>query len=181
MWEARVSRSDSLNSLAVSRTNSGFSYTEIAEEPSSRPSEVCEPAGERHDTHTNNGDSYPDWESERTAPSDQPLSSQGQDSDAGENERVRVADIIRRLTSGKHRAQNSLMCCSDDNDHEQPVVTSPRLRGRQAYINLLTQMEHDRQRELGRVADCQAVSRFPHRGRIQVKLFAFKPFIYAKI
>ncbi|RVW75561.1 hypothetical protein CK203_056474 [Vitis vinifera] len=53
------------------------------------------------------------------------------------------------------------MCCSDDNDHEQPVVTSPRLRGRQAYINLLTQMEHDRQRELGRVADCQAVSRFP--------------------
>lgn len=181
MWEARVSRSDSLNSLAVSRTNSGFSYTEIAEEPSSRPSEVCEPAGERHDTHTNNGDSYPDWESERTAPSDQPLSSQGQDSDAGENERVRVADIIRRLTSGKHRAQNSLMCCSDDNDHEQPVVTSPRLRGRQAYINLLAQMEHDRQRELGRVADCQAVSRFPHRGRIQVKLFAFKPFIYAKI
>ncbi|XP_034675180.1 uncharacterized protein LOC117906208 isoform X2 [Vitis riparia] len=170
MWEARVSRSDSLNSLAVSRTNSGFSYTEIAEEPSSRPSEVCEPAGERYDTHTNNGDSYPDWDSERTAPSDQPLSSQGQDSDAGENERVRVADIIRRLTSGKHRAQNSLMCCSDDNDHEQPVVTSPRLRGRQAYINLLTQMEHDRQRELGRVADCQAVSRFPHRGRIQSML-----------
>lgn len=154
IWEARVSGSDGLTSPAASSTHSGVSCSDIAEEASSRPA----------DARANTGDSFPDWESDRIAPSDRPSSSHGQDSDNGENERVRVADIIRRLTS-----QNA--SSSDDNDHEQLVITSPRFRGRQALIDLLLHIEHERQGELDRLADSQPVSRFNHRGRIQVEPF----------
>jgi hypothetical protein len=49
------------------------------------------------------------------------------------------------------------------------VVNPPKIRGRQAFNDLLLQMEQERHRELGWLGECQAVSKFSQRGRIQVK------------
>ncbi|KAK7329394.1 hypothetical protein VNO77_23560 [Canavalia gladiata] len=47
------------------------------------------------------------------------------------------------------------------------VTSSPRIRGRQAYNDLLMQMEHDRHGELKNLAQRGTVSKFTQRGRIQ--------------
>lgn len=49
------------------------------------------------------------------------------------------------------------------------VVCSPRIRGRQAFTDLLMQIERDRHGELDKLVSRRAVSRFSQRGRIQVK------------
>ncbi|KAI3455764.1 hypothetical protein Pfo_012427 [Paulownia fortunei] len=125
---------------------------------------------------TNEDDSFGDWESDRTAFSGPP-SSRGQDSDAVESERLRVADIIRKLTEDRFNDVGSdspprVRTLSDQPEQRclSPVVSSPRIRGRQAYNDLLMQMERDRHKELEGLVGRKAVSKFSHRGRIQALL-----------
>lgn len=165
----------------------------------SNRSTICdESVDERFDTPSMmTEDSFMDWESDRTASG--PASVQGgrDSTDGGESERLRVADVIRKLTS-ENQMQGCLMswkseqgtsvsphpcepCPSlprlrtvlSDQIGDQrgcllsPVVSSPRLRGRQAFNDLLMQLERDRLRELDGLVERRAVSRFSHRGRIQ--------------
>ncbi|XP_058735638.1 uncharacterized protein LOC131607678 [Vicia villosa] len=104
-------------------------------------------------------------------------------SDAGESDKNKVADIIKKL-SIKNQKQ------SDENDHESsnsgtgsPCVSTPkqlserrcfgkvtcypRIRGRQAFNDLIMQFESDRHGELNNLAEQGAVSKFTQRGRIQ--------------
>ncbi|KAL0897013.1 hypothetical protein Bca101_080974 [Brassica carinata] len=46
----------------------------------------------------------------------------------------------------------------------------PRLRGRQAFTDLLTRLERERHRELESLLERNAVSKFPQRGRLQSML-----------
>ncbi|KAK6129423.1 hypothetical protein DH2020_036834 [Rehmannia glutinosa] len=121
---------------------------------------------------TNEDDPFGDWESDRTAFS-APTSS-----DASEMERLRVADIIRKLTEDRFsdvgcdsppRVRTSSSDQSEQRCHS-PVVCSPRIRGRQAYNDLLMQMGRDRQKELEGLVGRKPVSKFSHRGRIQALL-----------
>ncbi|XP_042028445.1 uncharacterized protein LOC121775429 [Salvia splendens] len=112
-----------------------------------------------------------DWESDRTVPSGR-SSIRGRMSDVTENDRLRVSDIIRRLTP------NEACCASPPRtrtslDHADPrPKTSPalRIRGRQVYLDLLTRRERDQRREIHAVKARKSVSKFPHCGRIQAVL-----------
>ncbi|XP_050232748.1 uncharacterized protein LOC126681277 [Mercurialis annua] len=176
IWEARMSqpaikiersnsfKNNSNSTPTTSRTASTSSYNEIPsssiEEPP-RNSDITDSAP--------NEDALADLES--TAQS----SVNSRNSDAGESERVRVSDIIRRLTSDSgsdHEQASSISCASDQPELRafSQIVNSPKIRGRQAYNDLLYQMEQDRQRELESLSGKQSVSRFPQRGRIQAML-----------
>jgi len=202
IWEKRLNRLNGLKlnsatSPSPSRSTSGFSCNEngsSVEEPSSAE-EAGDSARERYDAQPND-DQFADWESDRTALSDAPSSSQGRKSDAGENEKVRVADIIKRLASA-YQTPSPITSGNDDNDHghghssvqaspsrersslhEQTeqrvfsqVISSPRIRGRQAFTDLLMHLERDRHRELETLVERRPVSRFTQRGRIQVNYF----------
>ncbi|GAV75054.1 zf-C3HC4_3 domain-containing protein, partial [Cephalotus follicularis] len=197
MWEARLNRSNSMNmnvngGISGSRTSSSLSYTENAsfvDEPSKGTFDNTDSADETYDTKTNNEDSLMDWESQsdRTSVSEPPPSIHGRNSDdlESENERVRVADIIRKLTSasednndqemgnGSPRERRPSSSSSDQGGDQRglsQVVSLPRIRGRQAFAHLLLQMERDRHRELDSLVQRQAVSRFSQRGRIQSML-----------
>ncbi|GAV92522.1 hypothetical protein CFOL_v3_35901, partial [Cephalotus follicularis] len=197
MWEARLNRSNSMNmnvngGISGSRTSSSLSYTENAsfvDEPSKGTFDNTDSADETYDTKTNNEDSLMDWESQsdRTTVSEPPPSIHGRNSDdlESENERVRVADIIRKLTSasednndqemgnGSPRERRPSSSSSDQGGDQRglsQVVSLPRIRGRQAFAHLLLQMERDRHRELDSLVQRQAVSRFSQRGRIQSML-----------
>lgn len=195
MWERRLNRSNSLNNTlnpvsTSSRTSSGVSNNDSE---ASRESEMVDSADERDEARTNNEDSFVDWESQsdKTAHSEPPTSRY---SDAGESEKVRIADIIKRLTSAsddvndhdpgtsqcespsRERRHSPVM---DQGEPREPqrenksfsrVICSPKIRGRQAFADLLMQLERDRHRELDALAERQAVSRFTHRGRIQAML-----------
>lgn len=124
-------------------------------------------------------DPFGDWEPARTAFS-APASSRGRDSDATESERLRVADIIKKLTDDRlndvggcespprARTPSPLDQLQTEQRCSAPVLSSPRIRGRQAYNDVLMQMERDRQKELQGLVGRKAVSKFSHRGRIQV-------------
>ncbi|GMH31031.1 hypothetical protein Nepgr_032874 [Nepenthes gracilis] len=128
---------------------------------------------------------FGDWESDRTANSDQVSLTRvagEQISDGGERERITVADIIR-----KWKSMVVSKGSSDGNEYDQPAAPtplerlrigaadnggeerlfSPRLRGRQAIIDLFMRMERDRRKEIEGLAARQAVSKFQQRGRIQ--------------
>ncbi|CAN4087106.1 unnamed protein product [Withania somnifera] len=119
-------------------------------------------------------ESFGDWESDKTDMS--------KDSDVKESERLGVADIIKKLKydNGNAVAVNggSLPRVRTTRDHSEqqrgnfsPVVSSPRfIRGRQAFNDLLLQMERYRQRELEGLVERKAVSKFQQRGRIQALL-----------
>ncbi|KAF5742394.1 RING/U-box superfamily protein [Tripterygium wilfordii] len=174
MWEARLHRSN-----IIKRPSSG------TEEPS-RTHETFDSADERLETRTNNDESLTEWESQsdRTAQSEPPTLLQSRSSDAGESERVvRIADIIRRLADRKDNEQHSISACnspsrwlSSGSDQTEvrgaltQIVCSPKIRGRQAFNDLLIQMERDRQQELCTLGERQVVSRFTQRGRIQSML-----------
>lgn len=193
IWEARLNRSNSMNNNLNPVSSSSTSSTGISNnenvEGHSRECEMGDYVDERYETLHNHEDSFADWEShsDRTAQSEPPSLSQGRNPDEGERERVRIADIIKKLASA-----------NDDNDHEpgtnvcepparerkhspgadngeqreqrnlSQVINSPKIRGRQAFADLLMQLERDRHRELDSLVERQVVSRFSHRGRIQV-------------
>lgn len=175
------------------QSNRSEAFDELVDERFDTPSMMTE-------------DSFMDWESDRTVLSGSPSVQGGRDStDGGESERVRVADVIRKLTSENQmqgclvswkNEQGSSVSSSFASPHpcepslprlrtvvsdqigeqrgcfSSPVVSSPRLRGRQAFNDLLMQLERDRHRELDRLVERRAVSKFSHRGRIQVGLFS---------
>lgn len=102
--------------------------------------------------------------------------------DAGEKERegVRVMDIIRKLSNDSEvMTNNENGSSSSNNDNNKEVQTtearcypqvacSPRIRGRQALADLLVLMTREREKELASILDRHCVSKFTHRGRIQV-------------
>ncbi|KAL3827715.1 hypothetical protein ACJIZ3_016517 [Penstemon smallii] len=126
---------------------------------------------------TNEDDTFGDWESDKTALSGSP-SSRGRDSDATEKERLRVSDIIKKLT--EERLNDNTNCdystprvkTSTESETRcfSPSVSSPRIRGRQAFNDLLMQMERERHNELEGLVARRAVSKFSQRGRIQALL-----------
>ncbi|KAF8111849.1 hypothetical protein N665_0072s0060 [Sinapis alba] len=92
----------------------------------------------------------------------------------------RVADLIRRLSNeaklisggGLSTIRTPRPCISSWSSSEKssfPMVT-PRIRGRQAFTDLLMHMERDRHRELDSLLERNAVSRFTQRGRLQSML-----------
>ncbi|CAH2078465.1 unnamed protein product [Thlaspi arvense] len=101
--------------------------------------------------------------------------------DSGDKERegVRVMDIIRKLSSDPETSSNNDNG-SSGNDNSKEVQTetkcfpqvacSPRIRGRQAFADLLVQMTRDREKELASLSDRHSVSKFTHRRRIQSTL-----------
>ncbi|KAL1537524.1 RING-type E3 ubiquitin transferase [Salvia divinorum] len=112
-----------------------------------------------------------DWESDRTVLSGR-SSIRGRDSDATESERLRVSDIIRKLTPNEAGfVSPPRSWTSIDNTDPRPMPSpAPRIRGRQAYLDLLARRERDRRREIDAVHARKSVSKFPHRGRIQAVL-----------
>lgn len=143
----------------------------------------------RSEIHTNDdSSSIGGWESDRT-PRSGPPSVRGIDSDATEKERIRVADIIRKLSSstgdenhdrepsingGNEAALLPRIRTSSDHQPEQlrcftPVLNSPRIiRGRLAFNSFIMQVERERGRELEGLVERKAVSKFQQKGRIQV-------------
>ncbi|CAN6889200.1 unnamed protein product [Brassica oleracea] len=106
------------------------------------------------------------------------MESHGSVSDSG-----RVADLIRRLSNEKKLIAGGgglstiktprpyISSCSSSEKSSFPMVScSPRLRGRQAFTDLLMRMERDRHRELDSLHQRNAVSRFTQRGRLQSML-----------
>ena len=94
----------------------------------------------------------------------------------------RVADLIRRLSKeakvisggGLSTIRTPRPCVSSWSSSEKssfPMVT-PRIRGRQAFTDLLMHMERDRHRELDSLLERNAVSRFTQRGRLQVNIYS---------
>lgn len=196
IWEARMNRSNSINAsqsqgISSSRTSSGLSNVESApsNEEAARGSEVGESLDEKDNNQKSNGDAMRERESQSdvTIQSQSPCASHGRAS-LGESERPRVADIVRRLTSGSddcsdHEQGNSVnesptrerkQSSAPDQVEQRcapPVITTgARIRGRQAFTDLLMQIERDRNRELESLAGRQAVSKFSQRGRLQATL-----------
>ncbi|KAK3002172.1 hypothetical protein RJ639_020833 [Escallonia herrerae] len=192
-WRDFEAEAKNLNSPVSSRSNSGSTFTENTSfvEMAHRGNDVIEYVGdERNGTPTVIEEyAFGDWESDRTVPSGTP-SSRGRDSDAAESERLRVTDIIKKLSSANAGGGNDNNDCEQrqavGNDEvlprvrtptDQPekrglraVASSPRIRGRQAFSDLLMQMERDRIRELEGLVERKAVSGFSHKGRIQALL-----------
>ncbi|OIT33120.1 PREDICTED: uncharacterized protein LOC109206413 [Nicotiana attenuata] len=137
-------------------------------------------------------DSFGGWESEKTDNIDSNSVQGTKDSDITESERLKVSDIIKKLTysngdEGQARDYNGNVVVNggslprvrttlDGSEQQQrccfsPVVNSPRfIRGRQAFSDLLLQMERDRHREIQSLVERKAVSKFQQRGRIQALL-----------
>lgn len=122
------------------------------------------------------------WESD-----DKTDISKDSDSDVKESERLGVADIIKKLkfdnganvvvaaavNGGSPLPRVRTSSIKDHSEGQRcnfsPVLSSPRfIRGRQAFSDLLLQMERDRKRELEGLVERKAVSKFQQRGRIQV-------------
>lgn len=188
IWEKRLNRSRSgNNSNSAVSADWGLSGNEnnaSSFSPSSSPRESEQEA--ENSVLEERFDSSGDWHSDRTASSELPSPCRSQNSDAGENERVRVADIIKRLTAanqgqstlscsssggndnGREQSNSPRDCLSPVSDHTEQRIFSPRIRGRRAFADLLMQMERERQGELNALVERRAVSRFPQKGRIQV-------------
>ncbi|KAJ1399975.1 Zinc finger, RING-type [Sesbania bispinosa] len=184
IWEKRLNKSNSTKPNALvspgrtSLDNASCNENACSVEEHCRVSEE----GESNDEPQCNEESSPDWEFDKTGPSDQSCSSKLQSSDAAERERGRVANIIKRLTV-TNQMQSLVSSLNDDNDQEQcsgmtgsphrehkafgQVITCPRIRGRQAFNDLIMQFESDRHGELKNLAERGAVSKFNQRGRIQ--------------
>ncbi|KAG6696263.1 hypothetical protein I3842_09G139600 [Carya illinoinensis] len=197
IWEKRLNqpnRTKSGSSASSTGSTPGFICNDNGSsiEPS-LSGEVGDSIDERYDVPRNQ-DPFSDWESDRTAPSDPSSSTQGQNSDVGESEGVKVADIIQKLisanqtqiplhsswSSGEYDHGLSSLHGSPHSEHERhplwdkvehrvlhKVMISPRIRGRQAFKDLLMQLQRDRHRELDTLVERRAVSGFPQRGRIQ--------------
>lgn len=174
IWEARSNTNANNNNNPypasnASRTSSGFSCFE-----DSRSENV---QGIDH-TMSSDWETFSDRETTRN-------------SDAGESEKVRIADIIRRLAtctddneselgSGGNVSESQWSSGGSSRDRKHPAIpilediglmkkiNSPRIRGRQAFTDLLMQMERERVKELHSLSERQAVTKFPQKGRIQV-------------
>ncbi|KAM7262772.1 hypothetical protein ACFE04_000455 [Oxalis oulophora] len=167
-----------------------FSFS--VDEASRRESEIGE--DERCDgSRTSNLEdslSITDWDSAADISrviSELPSASQGRNLEAAaEREKVHVADIIRRLisenqqrrelsneSSKEQQGRPSSSAASDISENNRvptKTVVTPKIRGRQAFADLIMRMQGDRQKELDLLAVRQAVTKFSQRGRIQSML-----------
>lgn len=189
MWEARLNRSNSINSNQnqSQSTDPNTSTSRSCNENNASPVAVEGDSLLFDEKGTNHEDSIIDWEtqSDRTAPSEPPPSScsysiSRMSFDGGEKERVRIADIIKRLANAddddvthdhsQSREHKHGVLLSDQSEQRcfSQVVNSPRLRGRQAFNDLLIQMEQNKNKELDSILERQPVSKFSQRGRLQV-------------
>ncbi|KAE9598691.1 hypothetical protein Lal_00022382 [Lupinus albus] len=195
MWEMRLNKSNGSKPTTPNFTNSllkeqnrGGSEAEESSSSSSTSSSDHEPPG--------NEEPFPDWEFDKIGMSNQcSPKSRFSSLESAESDRVSVADIIKRLTSTK-QGQSPSHSTGEENDNEGwsssvtcspcrerdcgsgldpsenkaflPQITClPRIRGRQAFHDLLMQLERDRHVELKNLAERVAVSKFTQRGRIQ--------------
>ncbi|KAM7271179.1 hypothetical protein ACFE04_030393 [Oxalis oulophora] len=200
IWEARMKQSSSPENFNENgRTSSASSCNEnendnenenetifsmSVEETSRRESEIGDIS---RISNIDDSFSVMDWDgpsdSTRT-PCEPPLQGKNPDA-AAEKERVHVSEIIRRLISenkqicengfesSKEQHRPSSSAASDVSEHTEvltQIVIRPKIRGRQAFADLLTQIQGDRNKELVSLVARQAVSKFSHRGRLQSML-----------
>ncbi|KAI4371220.1 hypothetical protein MLD38_019483 [Melastoma candidum] len=190
MWEARLSQptgsNNSTNSpRCCSRTISpALSCPENAFH-SPREETLASPEAVRHF----NEELSADWEFDGTTGHGDPSPTfKSQDLSASDTERGRVANIIKRLTSKGDQHENAPSSPTANSLYREreraspndlavvgqkpflQATSSPRIRGRQAFSDLLMQMERDRHKELESLSDRRAVSRFSQKGRIQANL-----------
>ncbi|KAL1205021.1 hypothetical protein V5N11_016368 [Cardamine amara subsp. amara] len=168
IWEARLNRSNGGNSPSSGQSTVGSS---------------------RNDSGVSVQDShFSDENADGTVEIES--GSHGLVCDSGESKWGRVADLVKRLsneeknlTAGNNGSGGGLaiirtprpctsLCSSLSSEKSSfPVVNfSPRIRGRQAFTDLLMKMERDRHRELDLLLERNAVSRFAQRGRLQSML-----------
>lgn len=174
-------RSSSLGSNCSGGGSSFPGHVSFLDAPGAGGSDACEESADiRPDTPTISEESNGDWESVRTGFSASP----GRDSDTAENEKIRVADIIRKLScNGEeqhdrdqailHESSLPHVQTSVDQSEQRPFTPffcSPLIRGRQAFSDFQIQMERERHKELDALVQTKAVSEFSHRGRIQAVL-----------
>ncbi|KAG9439292.1 hypothetical protein H6P81_019457 [Aristolochia fimbriata] len=181
----KVGRTSSANSTSSNITNNvGSDNWSVFEDPS--------PSSDNFDSTC---ERFTDWESEPLTPTE-PASSSRVSSEVGESERGRVADMIKKLTSG-NQMRSDVSSWGDENEieaqslyHVSPPISlrdqslsdrgrisygfngtrnlnSRLVRGRQVMRNLLIQIGRERKKELDRLQERHAVSKFSHRGRIQ--------------
>ncbi|KAH0883020.1 hypothetical protein HID58_059116 [Brassica napus] len=159
IWEARLNRSSAGNSSPVHGQ-----ATESVQEETNLSAPPIDGESESENESKNND---PTVEIESGALGTVP--------DPGESKWGRVAEIIRKLklTAGDNVGAADVLNVKTPKQEKSsfPVVTcSPRLRGRQAFSDLLMRLERDRHRELESLAGRNAVSKFTQRGRLQSML-----------
>ncbi|CAF2148741.1 unnamed protein product [Brassica napus] len=172
IWEARTTSSNQNQPQTDSRTSSsGSNVLENSESLIEEPVKEYEPI-------------QPIQEGKNEEHREEEIESDSQ-SVSGEKERegVRVMDIIRKLSSDTEATTGNNDNGSSSNENGKEVQTtttetrtfpqvscSPRIRGRQAFADLLIQMMRDREKELASLLDRHCVTKFTHRGRIQSTL-----------
>lgn len=179
--EAKNSNKNGNSSPSSNRTNLGSTCKEKKSNNSSNspPSPSNESDG--------------NWESDKACRRlSCPLPSRdANDSNPGgaEKEKIRVVDIIKKLSREEELAAshggngngngnallppirtnlNHKQIEGEQNGFKGVKVSRHLIRGRQAFNNFLMQMEHDKHHELKWLVERKAVSKFSHRGRIQV-------------
>ncbi|GLJ39203.1 hypothetical protein SUGI_0799440 [Cryptomeria japonica] len=75
--------------------------------------------------------------------------------------------LVYRQTREREAVQGQAPVHLAENQQDYVNRNAPRLRGRQAIIDLLVRIVRERQRELERLLEHRAVSHFSHRNRIQ--------------
>lgn len=165
IWEARTTQHPNQNQSPIdSRTSSSGSIV-LENAESLNESELIQPIEEGNNEEEEEEEEEEDLEEKMEC-------------DSGEKERVRVMDIIRKLSTDSETTANH--DSSNENAKEiqttearcfPQVACSPRIRGRQAFADLLVQMTRDREKELASLSERHCVSKFTHRGRIQVYIY----------
>ncbi|KAL1834484.1 hypothetical protein ACET3Z_004135 [Daucus carota] len=175
--ESQNSYSNSSNyyvySSCSSRSNSGSTVTDNCHilDGQIRNSFVAESVTEKSEAASEG--SCLDLESDRMGPS--------RDSNSTEQERMKVADIIKKLKCEEAneqgfvnvalpRLRTSVDPLAHDTRGHGAFPATPRIRGRQAYNDLFEYLERDRYQEVQRFGELKAVTNFSHRGRLQAML-----------
>ncbi|OIV91662.1 hypothetical protein TanjilG_26515 [Lupinus angustifolius] len=191
IWEKRLNKSNR------SKPNTQISTNASLEELNRGGSEAGESSNSSDDREPPGSEEpFPEWESYKISQSNQSSPQPSFYSlESAESDRVSVADIIKRLTSTK-QGQSPSYSIGEENGNEGwstcvtfspcigrerssspelpenkaflPQITClPRIRGRQAFHDLLQHLVRDRYGELNNLAARGAVSKFTQRGRIQ--------------
>ncbi|XP_058755050.1 uncharacterized protein LOC131628205 isoform X2 [Vicia villosa] len=94
------------------------------------------------------------------------MSSQQRNVSSGENREQPCAEIGTQI----ERVRDGFVVNSGGGQSEHILRGMRKIRGRQVMLDMLKKAERERQREIQELLDHQAVSRFPHRNRIQALL-----------
>ena len=92
------------------------------------------------------------------------MSSQQRGVPSGENREEQSSEIGNQI----ERVRDGFVVNQHEGQTEHTRRGIRRLRGRQVLLDMLKKAEMERQREVQELLEHQAVSRFPHRNRIQV-------------